>query len=434
MLISCGTSCIYIHGISLNLCSLARYKNSWALRFSFRRLPHSQSTYAYFNPPPGAQAFMHEYSRVHLMTKNGFLRLLPFLLLICMDAKAADEIILGPEQLKSIGISTEKLSATQSGELSGMPAQVTVPSNQLYVVTSPLPALVEQTIVGIGDTVKKGQLLARLQSPALAEAQRGLLQATTRAQLARENQGRDAKLWKDGIISESRYRTTKSRYMEANATLTERKQVLRLSGMSKNAIIKLQEGKDLGSLLAVRSPINGVILEKTANAGERIDAVTPIFKVAKLYPLALNIQAPLESIRGLRVGATVSIPAYGAKGKLIAIGHGLSGANQTVLLRALIDKGTKNLRTGQFVEASIATASKSPSQQWDVPNSAIARINGKTFIFVQTQGGFRPQAVKILHEGVHSSIVSAPLIISDRIAVHGVSALKARMMGIGGGG
>lgn len=352
---------------------------------------------------------------------------------LCQSAAAAEDIMLKPAQIKSIGITTERLNSTKSGELSGIPAQVTVPSNQLFVVTSPLPALIEQTIVGVGDSVKKGQLLARLQSPALAEAQRGLLQAATQAQLASENLTRDKKLWEDGIIAESRYRTTQSKYIEANAALTERVQVLRLSGMSTPAIRKLQQGQDLSSLLAVRSPIDGVILEKSANAGERIDAVTPIFKVAKLYPLALHIQAPLDSLRGLKVGATVTIPAYGAKGKLVAIGHGLSGANQTVLLRAEIDQGTENLRTGQFVEATIATGTEVHQEQWEIPNSALARINDKTFVFVRTRDGFRAQPVKVLHEGVHSSVMTGNLDKSDSIAVHGVSALKAKMMGIGGG-
>lgn len=349
------------------------------------------------------------------------------------NALAADFISLKPAQIQASGITTAALDAQQSGELSGIPAQVTVPSSQLFIVTTPLPAMIEQTAAGVGDTVKKGQLLARLQSPALAEAQRGLLQAATQEQLARDNLTRDEQLWKDGIISESRYRTTKSLYMEARAALTERKQMLHLSGMSESAIAQLQAGNNLTSLLAITSPIDGVILEKNASAGLRVDAATLLFKIAKLNPLSLEIQAPLDSVKGLKVGAQVSIPAYGAKGKLIAIGRGLSGANQTILLRALIDEGTENLRAGQFVEASIATAATISGTQWNVPNNSIARINGKAFVFIETAQGFRPEAVTVLHEGAQNSLVNGNLKQGEKIVVHGVSALKASMMGIGGG-
>lgn len=357
------------------------------------------------------------------------------LLVFCIwqPAMAEDQVVLKPEQIRAVGISTTELSAAQSGLLSGMPAQVTVPSSQLFVVTTPFPALVGQTRAGVGDTVRKGQVLARLQSPALAEAQRGLLQASTQEQLAKNNLARDEQLWKDGIISESRYRTTQSLYLEAHAAFTERKQLLQLSGMPDSAIAKLLAGNNLSSLLTITSPIDGVVLEKNVTAGQRLDAATPLFKVARLNPLALEIQVPLASTQGLRVGAAVSIPAYGAKGKLIAIGRSLSGTNQTVLLRALIDQGTENLRTGQFVEASIATTAVSQRAQWDVPNNALARIGNKTVVFVETGTGFRSVAVTVLHEGSHNSTVSGDLKQGDKIAVHGVSALKASLMGIGGG-
>lgn len=346
--------------------------------------------------------------------------------------RPADEIILDAKQIQSLGITSAKLPDKQRGELAGMPAQVVIPGNQLYIISTPLPATVEQAAVGVGDTVKKGQLLVRLQSPALAEAQRSLLQASTQAQLAKENLTRDEQLWKDGIISESRYRASKSQYVAADAALAERKQMLRLSGMSDSAIAQLQSGNNLSSLLAVNSPIDGVILEKTVSAGQRLDAAIPMFKVAKLKPLELEIQAPLASTQGLKVGAAVSVPAYGSKGKLIAIGGSLSGGNQTILLRVLIKEGAENLRPGQFVEASIATAANATAQ-WEIPNSAVARLGGKAMIFVVTAKGFRPEYVTVLHVGAENSVITGKFKGDEKIAVRGVSALKANVMGVGGG-
>ncbi|MDD5180829.1 MAG: efflux RND transporter periplasmic adaptor subunit [Gallionellaceae bacterium] len=351
---------------------------------------------------------------------------------IAQAALAGDDLTLNARQIQDLGIVTAALPAQQQGELAGMPAQVIIPGNQLFIISTPLPAMVEQTMVGVGDAVKKGQLLARLQSPALAEAQRGLLQASTQAQLANDNLARDEQLWKEGIIAESRYRATRSQHLEAGAALAERRQMLRLSGMSDGAIARLQSGNNLNSLLAVTSPIDGVVLEKSASAGQRLDAAVPLFKVARLEPLGLEIQVPLANIRGLKVGAAVSVPAYGATGKLTAIGRSLSGGNQTILLRALIQQGAASLRPGQFVEASIATASDSGAQ-WSVPNSALARVEGRTLVFVGTAKGFRAEAVTLLHEGAQHSVITGKLKGDGKIVVHGVSALKASLMGIGGG-
>jgi RND family efflux transporter MFP subunit len=352
--------------------------------------------------------------------------------LLPITLRAADDIALTQQQLKTLNIETAALPAQQQGELSGMPAQVVIPGNQLFVISAPFPAMVEQTIAGVGDTVKKGQVLARLQSPALAETQRGLIQAASQAKLSKENLTRDEQLWKDGIISESRYRTTQSQSAEANAALLERRQTLRMAGVSEAHINQLQSGNGLNGLLAVTAPIDGVVLEKSIQAGQRLDAAAALFKVAKLDPLALEIQVPLKSAQGLTTGARVTIPAFSAEGKLTAVGRSLSGGNQTIMLRATITKGAENLRPGQFVEASVAVAS-SGKMQWNVPNSALARLDGKSYIFVATPKGFHAEPVTILNEGAQSTAISGNLKGDEKIAVRGTSSLKASMMGIGGG-
>src|ERR1035437_4641767 len=219
-----------------------------------------------------------------LYMKNASL-ILGLIVLSTIQPGFADEnIVVSAKQVQSLGITTATLPGKQSGEVSGLPAQVVIPGNQLFIISTPLPAMIEQTLVGVGDSVKKGQPIARLQSPALAEAQRGLLQASVQNQLARENLGRDEALYKDGIIAESRYRTTKSLALEAQAALSERKQMLRLSGMSGSAIAQLQSGNNLSSLLTMTAPIDGVVLEKSASAGQRLDSAVPIFKIANLDP------------------------------------------------------------------------------------------------------------------------------------------------------
>jgi len=351
--------------------------------------------------------------------------------MLVAQLSVAEELVLSASQSKTLGIISAPLPAKQQGELAGMPAQVVIPGNQLFTISTPLSAMVEQTLVGVGDPVKRGQPLATLQSPALAEAQRGLLQSSTQAQLAKENLARDEQLWQDGIISESRYRATQSMQREANAAYAERKQMLRLSGMSDSDIARLQADNLLSSQLTLTSPIDGVVLEKTASAGQRLDAAIPLFKVAKLEPLALEIQTPLASTQGLKVGASVTVPAYGAKGKLTAIGRSLSGGNQTILLRALIQDGARNLRPGQFVEATIGTSGVA-LDQWSIPNAALAHIGNKVVIFIETAKGYRSETVIVLQEGANNSVITSKLKGNEKIAVQGVSALKASLMGIGG--
>lgn len=354
------------------------------------------------------------------------------LFLLSQPSWGADNIVLSDKQRLTLGITTAPLPNKQTGEVPGLPAQVTIPANQMIVISTPLPAMIEQVMVGVGDNVKRGQVIARLQSAAISEAQRGLLQAGVQHQLAQQNLKRDETLWNDGIISESRYRSTQGAAIEANAVLAERKQMLRIAGMSEGAINQLQSGKSISSLLSVTTPITGVVLEKNAEAGQRLDASVAIFKIAKLDRLALEIQIPATLARDIKVGATVSIPTYAASGTVSAVGRSLSGANQTVLVRAIIQQGNEGLRAGQFVEATIETDSSGLSQ-WNIPNSAIARVAGRAVIYVANEKGFRAQPITVISEGSQTSVISGQLKGSEHIAVQGVSSLKSASMGIGGG-
>ena len=353
--------------------------------------------------------------------------------LLAAPLQAAEEVPVSAAQMKSLGIETAPLPAQRAGELPGLPAQVVVPNNQLHVLSAPIPVLVERMLATAGEHVKKGQALARLQGPAVVEMQRAYLQAATQLRLARDNLARDEKLFAEGIIAESRFRATRSQHAELAAAYTERRQVLRLVGMSEAAIARLQSGSGLGSAVEIASPIDGVVLEQMANAGQRLEAASPIFKVAKLDPLWLDIQLPIARQGMVAEGDQVTLSAQEAAGKVLTVGHGVGGS-QTVLVRAEITRGAERLHPGQYVEATIVSVVRNgrPGGQWSVPNAALARLQGRVLVFVQTAQGFRAVPVTLVAEGAQASSVRGELKGDERIAVRGVSALKAALMGIGG--
>jgi len=53
-------------------------------------------------------------------------------------------------------------------------------------------------------------------------------------------------------------------------------------------------------------------------------------------------------------------------------------------------------------------------------------------IFIETAKGYRSETVTVLQEGANNSVITSKLKGNEKIAVQGVSALKASLMGIGG--
>lgn len=350
-------------------------------------------------------------------------------LLVPISVLGADELKIDAAQIEALGIETAALEARHAGSIQGLPAHVVVPNHQTQVVSAPLPALVERVLVSTEQRVHKGELLARLQSPGLAELQHTFLQASTQLGLARASLERDEKLFAEGIIAESRLLAARSRYTEVSADLAERTQALRVAGMTDAAIRRLRAGQRVGTAIDLRAPFDGVVLEQMAVAGQRLEAAAPVLKIARLDPLWLEIQLPMARLREVRVDAAVSVPAQRASGKVIAIGRSVSRANQTVMVRAQIATGANRLRPGQFVEASVAVAGA--GAQWEVPSAALARAKGRTLVFVRSAAGFRAQPVRVINETESQAIVAGDLEPGDRVAVRGVAALKAVLLGVG---
>jgi RND family efflux transporter MFP subunit len=331
-----------------------------------------------------------------------------------------------------MGVATGPISRTDAATGRGYPARVVVPGNQLHVVSAPLAGMVESLSAAINQPVKKGQRLATLQSPSLVEIQRGLLQAATQAQLARESMARDEQLFKEGIIAEGRYLASRSRNAEAVAALAERRQALRLAGVGEAALHRLEKGQTLYGALDVVAPANGVILEQMAAPGQRVDAAAPLFKLAQLAPLWLEIQVPVGLAAGLKREAVVSVPAYRASGKITHLGQAVEEGSQTVTVRAEIREGAENLRPGQFVEAMLAA--HEGGRHWHVPNGALVRLRDQAYVFVQIPAGFRAQAVRLAGESAGDAAIEGDFKEGDRIAVRGTALLKAMWQGLAAGG
>lgn len=344
-------------------------------------------------------------------------------------ADASNVIHVDAKQMQALRVETAPLGKAGDATHRSFPAQVVIPNAQIRVIAAPLAGLVQTLAVAPNDVVKKGQLLARLQSPMLVDAQREFLQAASQAQLAQSHFKRDEQLFKEGIIAESRYQAAQASHLQAAAILSQHSQVLRLLGMGEGAIAELRSGRGMSSTLDIVAPISGTILEQMAATGQRVESAAPLYKLAQLTPLWLEMQATPAAAQGITPGAAVSVK--GASGKVLSVGRQLSAGSQTVIIRADLGKGAEQLSAGQFVEAQVAVSGG--DKQWQIPASALARHQGKVYVFAQAKDGFVAMEVKVLSESPSVCAITGALRGDERIAVKGIAPLKAIWTGAGGG-
>lgn len=356
------------------------------------------------------------------------------LLPLCASAQNA-VVRISPEQSKAAGIALASLDSLRSNGERRLPAQAVVPPAQTAVLGAPLAGMVSAVTTAYGETVKRGQVLARVQGPQLLELQREFTAARAQAEVAAEQRKRDESLFADGIISRSRLAVTQATDRQAAAVLAEKRAALRLSGMGEPA----GDGTGISGTAALRAPFDGIVLEANAQPGQRVEATAVLFKLGRLSPLWLEIQASAAQAAGLAPGDQVTVAGCEEVGKLTAVSPHLDPATQSLRLRAEFANAGGCLKPFQFVNARIQPRESQPGNAWRVPATALVRHLSQAWLFAEAPGGYVPVPVRVIDEVEQAALVAPAEGAAQalhgglRVAIKGTATIKAAWLGIGAG-
>ncbi len=347
-----------------------------------------------------------------------------FLLLVLFSSSLfalENRVQLTAPQIENLGIVQGKLTQINEIPVLYAPANVLIPPNNEYVVSASQAGIINQLNAALGDDVKKGDVLAQIDSPNLLSLQSNYLKANSMLQLANSAYQRDKTLAKEGIIANRRVQETQSAFNTANLGVQEAKRLLEISGGSASG--------QLNSHLAIHSPISGVVIERMAIAGTRIDNLTPLYRVANLQTLWLEIAIPQERIADVKMGDSVVIDNTSLTAEISLLGQSVNVENQTVLARAIIKNAQKQIRAGQRLNVQINK--KTTQKVFNVPNTAIAQNDNKAFIFVRTENGFEAKPISIIAKKDDETIIGGDFSGNETIALKGAAVLKANWLGLG---
>ena len=333
------------------------------------------------------------------------------------------------EQVQALGIQTAPIQVQSEAIRASFPAQVVVPTGAEQVVSSPVAGLVTQLLVQQFQPVRSGAPLVRVTSPELGQLQLQLLQASSRATLARQAAQREQQLFDEGIIPQRRVQESQAALKEAEATLAQATAALRLSGLSAATIKDVTaSGKPVDSitLTAARS---GIVTEIAAKPGQRVEAATALVHVAQTDPLWLEVQLPAAEGMNWPPKTRVEVPDRGITARVVSVSPTVSASSQTLVLRAVVEGKAGSLRPGELVTVALpAGAAKSG---WDVPLAAVAHDGKQAYVFVRTPDGFEAKTVNVIASAGQRTRVQGPLKAGEQIAVSGIVAHKGAWLNAG---
>lgn len=236
---------------------------------------------------------------------------------------------------------------------------------QRVAVGSPVTGLLASVNVGRGDEVKRGAVLARLDSTveeanvalatAQANAREGLESQRTRLELAQANLDRSLKLVNSGTVTQSKIDELQAIVAIARRDLVTEEVRLKL------AAIELDRQKSLLARQSIKSPIDGVITEQNLRAGEFVRQDSAILTIAQTDPLHVEAYVPTalwgKIERGSRGTVSLDHPQNTSiEAEVTVVDRIFDAASGTFSIRLALPNADGKIPAGQRCRVSFDSA------------------------------------------------------------------------------
>ena len=177
-------------------------------------------------------------------------------------------------------------------------------------VGSGMRGIIETVDVDRGDFVKKGQVVATLQSGVekatmelariRAEIETTIKSREAQLGFSERNKKRYEELYKKETVAFGEMDEAETKRMLAELELQEARDNKRL------AELELIRTTEVLERLTIRSPISGVVVERFLSPGEFVEE-QPIFKIAQIHPLNVEAIVPVELFGSIREGMKAQV-------------------------------------------------------------------------------------------------------------------------------
>ncbi|HEA31554.1 MAG TPA: efflux RND transporter periplasmic adaptor subunit [Leeuwenhoekiella sp.] len=276
-------------------------------------------------------------------------------------------------------------------------------ANEQIDLRSEVSGVVEQINFEEGSTVKKGQVLFKVNDIEL-RAQRSMM--TSAQKLASENERRAKLLLEKQAISQEEYDVS-------NADLS--------SAKASSELIGAQLSK-----ATVRAPFSGTIGLREISEGTYVTPQTPIAKLVNTSKLKITFAIPEKYASRMRVNSEISFTTTGSSeeqtAKIYAIEPAVEVATRTLRMRAIADNSEGKLYPGTFVNVLLPLETIQDALL--VPTEALIPIQNGKKIFVYRSGKAREIEVKTGSRTDSVVRVTSGLKAQDTVLTYGVMALN----------
>jgi len=369
-------------------------------------------------------------------------------------ADEAEQVHVDPADARAWGVEVGPPARTSTTAELVLPGTLGTNDNRTARIASLVPGQIAAVHVDLGSVVQGGQPLATLNAPEFARAQTAYLQALTQAELARSDSERARVLRESRALEEREFLRRQSVYEEHLANLRAAEGVLRALGVTDEGMAALAAGVDASAaagtagrvdqLLPIRTPLGGVVLERSAVLGDPVEPGHTLFTVSDLSLLWAWLDAYEHQIPHLDASAEVVIrsallPGRDFPGRITFIADQVDPQLRTVRVRVEVPNRDGALKPNMYVQGFLRV--RSPGvERIVVPPDAVQLHEGRRVVFVElaSEPGEEHRVFEV-REVVPGEVLTEGQVIlegldgSEAVALRGAFLLKAELTKGAGG-
>ncbi|HIL81542.1 MAG: efflux RND transporter periplasmic adaptor subunit [Myxococcales bacterium] len=181
---------------------------------------------------------------------------------------------------------------------------------------------------------------------------------------------------------------------------------------------------------ALKTMIDGVVIEKHVTLGEAVDANTQAFVVADLSTVWVDLDVYIRDLHRVKAGQTVLVEAiHGmprAEGVISYVAPVVDPKTRTATARVVLENTIGLWHPGMFTVAKVLIGRSEVKSA--VPKSAIYSMGNETVVFVVGSHGYKPRPVTLgLRDDYHAE-VTGQIKPGENVVVAGGFTVKSELM------
>ena len=339
------------------------------------------------------------------------------------DVPEGPQVKISLNRLQTLGVKTELAASRSMSRTIRAVGTIEASEQGLYTVSPKFEGWITTLFVNTtGATVKRGQPLLAVYSPNLVTAQEEYRVAVQTLQAMHD--------------ASPETRANMQSLVEGGL------QRLRNWDIADADLADLRAGKDARRSLLLRSPTDGVVIEKAARAGMRFMPGEPLFQIADLSSVWIVANVFEQDLGLVRAGqtATVSLAAYPGReftGKVTFVYPTVQPETRTARIRIELPNEGGLLKPDLYGTVEIAAGEAVAAVS--IPESAVLDSGTRRVVLLELgRGAFEPREVELGVRGDGYVEVVKGLIGGERVVVDGnflidaESNLKAALGSLGG--